>query len=174
MRKLFTFLFLILFTGSLFAGGLVTNNNQSAMFTRTQNRNASTGIDAVFFNPAGLTKLDNGFYFSLNNQTISQTRTIRSNYMYLSDSPKEYKGTISAPIYPGVYAAFKAGKFAVSAGFNPIGGGGGATYEKGEDPLLDLVSIQKREGLQRFDDCYILNFPQLKKEVDEMIEKAQK
>ena len=151
MRKLFTFLFLILLTGSLFAGGLVTNNNQSAMFTRTQNRNASTGIDAVFFNPAGLTKLDNGFYFSLNNQTINQTRTIRSNYMYLSESPKEYSGTVSAPFYPGVYAAFKAGKFAVSAGFNPIGGGAGAKYEKGlpsfEMSVADLVPLLNSKNI---------------------------
>jgi long-chain fatty acid transport protein len=67
MRKLLTLVSVTFITGSLFAGGLVTNNNQSIMFTRTQSRNASTGIDAVFFNPAGLTKLDNGFYISLNN-----------------------------------------------------------------------------------------------------------
>jgi hypothetical protein len=31
------------------------------LFTRLQNRNASTGIDAVYFNPAGLTKLGKEF-----------------------------------------------------------------------------------------------------------------
>ncbi|NTV78917.1 MAG: hypothetical protein HGA25_07260, partial [Clostridiales bacterium] len=46
----------------ILAGGLVTNTNQSAMYTRLQNRNASTDIDAVYFNPAGLTKLGNGFF----------------------------------------------------------------------------------------------------------------
>jgi long-subunit fatty acid transport protein len=110
-----------------------------------QNRNASTDIDAVFFNPAGLTKLDNGFYISLNNQTISQTQKIINNYNYLSGTPKEYVGKVSAPIYPGVYVAFKAGKFALSAGFNPIGGGGGAKYDKGlpsfEMRVADLVPL---------------------------------
>jgi len=70
MRKLLTLFVSVLISGTLLAGGLVTNNNQSAMFTRLQNRNASTDIDAVYFNPAGLTKLGNGFYFSINNYDI--------------------------------------------------------------------------------------------------------
>lgn len=144
MRKLLTFVFAVLITGSLLAGGLVTNNNQSAMFTRLQNRNASTDIDAVYFNPAGLTKLDDGFHFSINNQSIFQTQTIMNNYNYLSGTkPREYVGDISAPLYPGVYVAYKKGKFAFSGGFNVIGGGGGAKYNTGlpsfEMPISDLV-----------------------------------
>jgi long-chain fatty acid transport protein len=151
MRKLCTLISLTLFTGSLFAGGLVTNDNQSALFTRMQNRNASTSIDAVFYNPAGLTKLGNGFYFSINNQTIGQTQKITNNYTYLSGTPKEYVGKVSAPIFPSVYAAFKAGKFALSAGFNPVGGGGGAKYDKGlpsfEMQIADLVPLLNSEGI---------------------------
>jgi hypothetical protein len=49
----------------------------------------------------------------------------------------------------------------------------GVEFERGEEPLLDLVSIQKSQGLKFFDDCYILNFPQLKREVDEKINKAK-
>ena len=144
MRKLLTFVAAMLITGSLFAGGLVTNTNQSAMFTRLQNRNASTGIDAVYFNPAGLTKLGDGFYVSINNQTISQTQTIGNDYTFLSGTkPREYVGKVSAPIYPGVYVAYKTGKLAFSAGFNPIGGGGGAKYNTGlpsfEMQIADLV-----------------------------------
>ena len=131
-------------TGSLLAGGLVTNTNQSAMFTRLQNRNASTSIDAVYYNPAGLTKLGDGFYVSINNQTIGQTQTIGNNYSFLSGTkPREYVGKVSAPIYPGVYVAYKTGKLAFSAGFNPIGGGGGAKYNTGlpsfEMSISDVV-----------------------------------
>ena len=131
MRKLLIFVFAMLISGSLLAGGLVTNTNQSAMFTRLQSRNASTDIDAVYFNPAGLTKLGDGFYVSLNNQTIKQTQTITSNYPFLAPTPKEYTGEVSAPFFPGVYVAYNTGKFSISAGLNPIGGGGGATYENG-------------------------------------------
>jgi len=145
MRKILTFIAGTMITGSLLAGGLVTNNNQSAMFTRLQNRNASTGIDAVFYNPAGLTKLGDGFYVSINNQTISQTKTVINNSQLLSGTPKEYIGKVSAPLYPGIYVAYNTGKLGFSAGFNPIGGGGGAKYDKGlpsfEMGIADLVPL---------------------------------
>ncbi|MBW6499860.1 MAG: aromatic hydrocarbon degradation protein [Bacteroidales bacterium] len=151
MRKFLISVIGTLITGSMFAGGLVTNTNQSALYTRLQSRNASTGIDAVYYNPAGLTKLGDGFFFSVNNQTIGQTRSVLNNYTYLTGSPKEYIGTVSAPLFPSVYAAFKAGKFAVSAGFNPIGGGGGATYEDGlpsfEMSIADLVPLLVSRGI---------------------------
>jgi long-chain fatty acid transport protein len=151
MRKLLTLIAATLISGSLLAGGLVTNTNQSAMFTRLQNRNASTGIDAVYFNPAGLTKLGDGFYASVNNQIITQTRTIGNNYTYLTGTPKNYEGNVSAPIYPGVYVAYKTGKLAISAGFNPVGGGGGATYKAGlpsfEIPISDLKPLLTGMGL---------------------------
>ncbi len=151
MRKLFIFVAAMLITGSLLAGGLVTNTNQSAMFTRLQNRNASTGIDAVYYNPAGLTKLGDGFYVSINNQTIGQTKTVGNNYPYLTGTPVKYTGKVSAPLFPGVYVAFKTGKLAFSAGFNPIGGGGGAKYNKGlpsfEMPISDLKPLLTGMGL---------------------------
>lgn len=142
MRKLLTLVSAMSITGTLLAGGLVTNINHSAMFTRLQNRNASTSIDAVYFNPAGVTKLGDGFHASLNNQTIIQTKTIGNNYAYLTGTPREYVGDVRAPIYPGIYVAYKTGNLAFSAGFNPIGGGGKATYNTGlpsfEMPISDL------------------------------------
>lgn len=148
MRKILTLIAGIVLTGNLFAGGLVTNTNQSATWVRMPSRNASTQIDAAYYNPAGLTKLDNGFHFSLSNQIISQTRTITSSYPYLNNS--EYKGTVFAPLFPSIYAAFKMNKFAVSLGFMPIGGGGGATYEAGlpsfEMSIADLVPMTYNNG----------------------------
>jgi long-chain fatty acid transport protein len=128
----------------MMAGGIVTNTNQSASFTRLQARDATLGIDAVYFNPAGLTLLpNNGLFISLNNQTLGQTRTITSDYSYLNNS--EYLGNVSAPFFPGIYAAYKMNKFAFSFGFNPIGGGGGGVYEDGvpsfEYDISDLVPV---------------------------------
>ncbi|MFO7827490.1 MAG: hypothetical protein R6V23_02605, partial [Bacteroidales bacterium] len=59
-----------------YSGGIVTNQNQSAAYIRMFARDASTDIDAVFFNPAGLTKLSDGFHFSLNNQYILQNKYV--------------------------------------------------------------------------------------------------
>jgi len=129
MRKILTIISATFITGSLFAGGLVTNTNQSASWVRMPSRNASTEIDAAYFNPAGLMKLDNGFHFSLNNQTVFQTQTVESTYPYLNQST--YKGTVTAPLFPSIYAAYKFDKLAFSVGFIPVGGGGGAKYEDG-------------------------------------------
>jgi len=112
-----------------FSGGIVTNTNQSTAWTRMLARDASTNIDAVYFNPAGLMKLNDGFHISINNQSLWQTQTITNTYPYLNNGT--YEGKVSAPLFPGIYAAWKKGRVAVSFGFNPIGGGGGAKFDKG-------------------------------------------
>ncbi|MEA3317274.1 MAG: outer membrane protein transport protein [Bacteroidota bacterium] len=149
MKKLTTLLLAILILPLLsYSGGIVTNSNQSASWVRMLVRDASTSIDAVYFNPAGLTKLNDGFYFSLTNQSITQTKTITNSYPYLNNS--EFVGDVSAPMFPSVYAAYKVGKFAFSLGFNPVGGGGGAQYDQGlpsfETGISDLVPGLTKEG----------------------------
>ncbi len=134
-----------------FSGGIVHNQNQSAAYIRMFARDASTDIDAVFFNPAGLTKLDDGFYLGLNYQYIKQNKVVTSNYVNLANTPVDYEGEINVPIFPGVYAAYKTGKFVFSFGWNPVGGGGGATFDKGlpsfEMGISDLVPGLTAMGL---------------------------
>jgi long-subunit fatty acid transport protein len=128
-KKLLIFVSLFLVAQLGFSGGIVTNTNQSTAWTRMLTRDASTSIDAVYFNPAGLMKLNDGFHFSINNQSLWQTYTITNTYPYLNEGT--YEGKVTAPLFPGVYAAWKKGRVAVSFGFNPIGGGGSATFDKG-------------------------------------------
>jgi long-chain fatty acid transport protein len=145
MKKLLMLVVAASLTGSMLAGGLVTNTNQSALFTRLQSRNASLSLDAAYYNPAGLTSLGQGLFVSVSNQTVGQTRAITSTYPYLSGSPREFAGTVSAPLFPSVYVGYNLGRFAFSAGLTPIGGGGGATYEGGlpsfEMMVADLVPL---------------------------------
>src|SRR4030042_2134400 len=126
----------------LYGGGIVTNGNQSASWVRMPARTATIGLDATFYHPAGLNFLpSNGFFISLNNQVIGQKRTITSTYPLLNES--EFIGNVSAPLFSNIYAGVKTNKFTISFGFMPLGGGGGATYDKGvpsfEYPLTDLV-----------------------------------
>ncbi len=142
MKKiLLSFLGFFVAMNLVFAGGLVTNTNQSAAWARMLVRDASTSIDAVYFNPAGLTKLSDGFHLSLSNQSIFQDRTITNDFTYLNNH--EFAGTVAAPFFPDIYAAYKKGKFAVSFGFNVIGGGGSAVFDAGvpmiEVPISTLV-----------------------------------
>ena len=135
MRKFLIFIAFSFITGSLIAGGLVTNTNQSASWVRLPSRNASVGLDAAYYNPAGLMKLENGFHLSVSNQSVFQKREIENSYAGPLNSfglnEHVYKGKVTAPLFPSIYAVYKMDKLAFSLGFNPIGGGGGAIYEKG-------------------------------------------
>jgi len=130
MRRITLLIFFSVLTiMPVLAGGIVTNTNQSAAYVRMLARDASTDLDAVFYNPAALALLPEGFFVSINNQSIWQTQTVTNSYSYLNDDT--YVGEISAPLFPGIYAAYKTGRFAFSVGFNPVGGGGGAIYNTG-------------------------------------------
>ena len=90
MRK-FTLNLLILFLAASysFAGGIVTNTNQSSAWVRLLVRDATTEIDAVYFNPAGLTKLNDGFHFSISNQYITQEKDVLNSYSFLNERTLE-------------------------------------------------------------------------------------
>jgi long-chain fatty acid transport protein len=108
---------------------LVTNMNQSAAYLRVLSRNASIDVDAVYYNPAGLTQLKDGWHFGLNNQTVFQTKTVVNEFPFLNSGT--YDGKVNVPIFPDVFAVYKKGNLAFSFGFGPAGGGGTADYEKG-------------------------------------------
>lgn len=157
MRKIFVLLIAAGISASLFAGGIMTNTNQSASYIRMLARDASLGIDAVYYNPAGLTSLSDGFHLSLNNQSIFQNRSIRNDFALLNQN--EFKGSVSAPMFPSIYAAYKTGKLAFSFGFNPVGGGGGAVYEDGlpsfEANVAGLVPMLSGAGVTGYrNDIY--------------------
>ena len=128
---------------SVFAGGILTNANQSAQYIRMLSRNASTQIDGVYFNPAGLTQLQNGFHFALNNQSLFQTRTIENTAPTLNQS--SYEGGLTIPVFPSGFAVYKKDRLALSFGFGINSGGGSAEYKNGlpsfELPISALPTI---------------------------------
>jgi long-subunit fatty acid transport protein len=129
MKKLFCLMFVVLVSAALFGGGVVTNTNQSASYIRMPAQAATLGIEGVYYNPAGLAYLSNGLHFSLNNQYISQTRTVVSTFPNMNSD--EFEGEVLSPIFPSLYAAYKKDKLAYSFGFNPVGGGGSANFKEG-------------------------------------------
>ncbi len=138
MRKFtISLLSMLMMVNFAYAGGLVTNTNQSAAWSRMLVRDASTSIDAVYFNPAGLTKLADGFYVSLSSQSIFQTQTLSVVPKDFSMNREKFVGDVTAPVFPDFYMAYKTGKWAFSFGFNAIGGGGGAVFNDGV-PLAEV------------------------------------
>ena len=71
--------------------------------------------------------------------------------------PKEYVGNVSAPIFPGVYVAYNTGKLSFSAGFNPIGGGGGAEYKTGL-PSFEMMIANIRTSSGKSGNTYLCIF----------------
>ena len=141
MRKI-SFLFaFILLSNLVFAGGLLTNTNQSAQFIRMMSRNASLAIDGVYYNPAGLTKLEKGWHFSVNSQTIFQDKNVFCGYPLLNDP--NYLGTVTVPVFPTAFAVYNSEKWAFSFGFGPNAGGGSAEFKRGlpsfEIPISKVV-----------------------------------
>lgn len=127
--KITLLLLLVLVVSLSFAGGLLTNANQSTHYVRTLSRNASTSIDAAYYNPAGLAKLDNGLYLSVHNQSIFQTKTITNDFYLLNQNT--FEGDVVAPLFPSGFAVYKTNKLAFSLAFGPNAGGGSATFENG-------------------------------------------
>lgn len=143
MKRTSIFCVFVLLAQLALAGGLVTNTNQSSQWVRMLSRNASLQIDAVYFNPAGLTSLENGLHLSVSNQFIFQEKPVISRYALLNDST--FLGKVRAPLFPSAFAAYKMDLLTLSFGFGPVGGGGSAEFAEGlpsfEIPLSQVVPL---------------------------------
>lgn len=118
---------------AVFAGGVLTNTNQSARFARMMALEAIvSGADAAYYNPAGTIRLKEGFHFTFSNQSAFQQRIITSSFAPLTgEGTKKYVGKASAPVIPSLQAVYRKGDWALSGGIAIVGGGGKATFDKG-------------------------------------------
>ena len=123
---------------SAFAGGPMTNTNQSASFLRSIARGTSLDPDAVYNNPAGVVFMENGFHIGLNDQMAAQTRTISSTYGAFAMgaenrgmATKEFQGEVFSPVIPSVHFAWKHNRWAIMAGVGVNGGGGSLEFDEG-------------------------------------------
>ena len=131
MKRLFTSIALASLAVVSFAGGLLTNTNQSASFVRNPARFASLSTDAIYFNPAGTAFFNEGWSFSANWQMIWQQRDATDLI-----HNKKYDGKVYVPCMPTLFAAYKTGDWTFSGFFGMPGGGGKAEFDGGL-PLFD-------------------------------------
>ena len=117
------------------AGGLLTNTNQHVAFDRMMSREASIGIDGVYYNPAGVVFMSEGHHLAINWQLAFQTRTINNDYALFTNNvnnpitPRDFKGTAFAPVIPSFQYAYNKGKWSFQASFALTGGGGKSTFD---------------------------------------------
>lgn len=148
MKKIFASIVFAAMAVSSFAGGLLTNTNQSAAFVRNPMRYASLETDAIYFNPAGTAFLNEGWSMSVNWQMIWQDRDVLSTTFLGQPNNREYKGSVYVPCMPTIHAAYKKGDWTFSGFFGMPGGGGNAKFENGL-PLFDALgtSLVAANGL---------------------------
>lgn len=139
MKKALMFLGLGLLVVGMSQAAIVTNTNQSTAYIRLLARNTSTEVDAVYYNPAGLVKLADGWHIYLSNQMINQTKTIVNDFVVLNNNT--YEGKVNVPVFPDAYAVWKKGKFAFSLGFGPNAGGGSADFATGLPSFESQIAI---------------------------------
>lgn len=131
MKRIFSSIVFASLAIASFAGGLLTNTNQSAAFVRNPARYASLDADAVYFNPAGTAFLNEGWTISANWQMIWQQRDVENG-------GKTYNGEVYVPIMPTFHATYKTGDWAFSAFFGMPGGGGNAQFNDGL-PMFNMM-----------------------------------
>lgn len=140
-------------TTEVWAGDYLTNTNQSVAFLRNPSRDASIDIDGVYYNPAGVAFMDEGWHFQFNWQSPHQKRDSRSSYgalfgaNYLNPGTPEADGSVSrkfpgrvdVPIQPSLYLTYNKGDWAFQFGFGIVGGGGTCEFKNGVGSFEALV-----------------------------------
>jgi long-chain fatty acid transport protein len=149
MKRGLVALVLAMFVAPLAFGTIITNTNQSVQYLRLLSRNASLGLDAVYYNPAGVVHLENGFHLAIHNQTLFQTRTVTNAFPFLNNS--EYVGKATAPVWPSIFAVYKKDKLALAFGAGINSGGGTAEFKTGlpsfEIPISLLPPLVSSFGI---------------------------
>lgn len=124
------------------------NKNQSVEFTQTQNRNASTDVDAVFHNPAGVAFLpSNGLYLAAGNQLIFQNPSVKEDNVFLNAfGPGTYQGEVSIWLLPTLHAAYRMDDLSFFLHAAPLSGGGKGVYDQGL-PMFDNMILGFASGV---------------------------
>ena len=133
-------------SSATFAGGLLTNTNQHVAFNRMMSREASIGIDGVYYNPAGVVFMGEGSHLAINWQAAWQTRTINNDYKLFTNNvnnpttPRDFKGKAVAPVVPSFQYAYNKGRWSFQGNFALTGGGGKCTFDNGLGSFEKIVS----------------------------------
>ena len=150
-------------TGGAWAGGILTNTNQSVDFLRNPARDAAIGLDGVYSNPAGVVFMPEGFHLGINWQYAHQTRTITSTnpvfQMGRKNNPnnptKIFEGVANAPIIPSIQIAYNMEHWSLQANLSVPGGGGACEFEDGlgsfESVVGNIAAMLAPLGAQGYD-----------------------
>ena len=139
MKKIFAAVAALMISANMFAGGILTNTNQSVDFLRNPARDAAIGLDGVYSNPAGVVFMPEGLHLGFNWQYAHQTRTITSTNPVFQmgrknnpdDPTKIFEGVANAPFIPSIQVAYNMEHWSLQANLSVPGGGGACEFSDG-------------------------------------------
>lgn len=147
MKRMINFSAALMMSMPMMAGGYLTNTNQSIDFLRNPARDASVGVDGVYYNPAGVAFMKDGWHLQFNWQTVHQHRDTWSDYVMNgkhlftmnkerptteeTDWKRKSKGRVDVPIQPSLFLAYNKDGWSLQFGSGFIGGGGSCEFENG-------------------------------------------
>jgi len=147
MKKIIAAAAALVMSASSFAGGILTNTNQSVDFLRNPARDAAIGLDGVYSNPAGVVFMPEGFHLGINWQYAHQTRTITSTNPVFqlgrkndaTNPTKIFEGVANAPIIPSIQVAYNMEHWSLQANLSVPGGGGACEFDNGLGSFESVV-----------------------------------
>lgn len=125
MKKILTSVFALSCAAAVFAGGIDNKSNLSTGYLRNPSRATETKRpEAVLYNIAGTSFMEDGLAFNIGNQFIFKEYTNEC-------SGKEYKDDEDVFFFPDFEAVWKKDRLAIFAGFGVFAGGGSLDYKDG-------------------------------------------
>jgi long-chain fatty acid transport protein len=145
-------LFFLLLCGSFPALAQIDQlSNVSPEWIRTGNRNAATdSTDIVFYNPAGLPEMSQGFHLNVGNQSLFREPEHSYNLgLPASNDDRCDKQDSNDYFVPNFYAAYNTGDLSLFGGFYIPGGGSTADYPDGSinTQFIGAVTTMNSSGM---------------------------
>jgi len=136
MKKIFVVLgvigLLCVSVSPLWAGGIINKSNLSADYFRSLTRHGSTdAADIVAFNPAGVMKMENGFYTKLDVLYIAKEYGNKVGNVFPFPGEDGHFQSDEPSIVPGFFTVYKQDKWAGFFAVTVPGGGGEVVYNQG-------------------------------------------
>ena len=123
-------------------------SNLSPDWIRSAARNAATdGTDAVVYNPAGASKLSEGFHFSAGNQFLFR----KPGHEYdlgMGMGKQTFSQDGSDAFLPNLYMSYNKGNWAYMGGIYVSGGGATANFPKGSitTDMIGMMALYEAQG----------------------------
>ena len=136
MKRFFTILAIVCAFAMVASSAFAYQEAFSTSAHRTQSRNAVVGsVDAAYYNPAGLTKLEDGLYVDVGNRVLGLTTTTE-----MESVNAESESVTTTFLLPNAAVAYKTGKSSLFLAMDIREGGAGGYWDDDDSKKVITAS----------------------------------